>query len=476
MGGSLRTRLLLAVLVPAVALFALAGLLGYRLSRGVLEEELGRSLGRMAGMAAATVNPSTLGNLQPGDDRVPTRTYGNVLRRLEELRASGGLRRVTVVDEARRVKVDAGGGLPVGAELPELLRDRLEVDRAFGGEQVASLVLFEGSDGKTYKSGYAPVKDEETGKTVAVVVVEAEADFFRPLGALGRAFAVLLGVGLLLLSAAAVVTAAGLSAPLRRLMEAALRMGRGDLSTPVRPERTREIGTLALELESMRQQLESRDRQLKMMLAGVAHEVRNPLGGMELFAGLLGEELASGAPSLEEARGHLERVRGELRYLARIVEDFLAFAREQPLSPVELEGPALLEAVRAHLAGEAQERGMSVVLEAEPGRVSVDEGLVTAALVNLLKNALQASAPGGGVTLRGRRDGASYALEVEDAGAGIPEAEAARVFEPFFTTREKGTGLGLPLARKIAEAHRGSLTLQSRPGRTVLSFRLPLAG
>ncbi|MEN9799302.1 MAG: hypothetical protein RL653_2998, partial [Pseudomonadota bacterium] len=347
---------------------------------------------------------------------------------------------------------------------------------AFAGEQAASLVLFEGTDGKTYKSGYAPVKDEQTGQVVAVAVVEAEADFFRPLGALGRAFAVLLGVGLLLLSAAAVVTAAGLAAPLGRLMDAALRMGRGDLSTPVRPERTREIGTLALELESMRRQLEGRDRQLKMMIAGVAHEVRNPLGGMELFAGLLDEELASASPSVAEARGHVERVRSELRYLTRIVEDFLAFAREQPLSLTEVEGRGLLESVRSHLEGEAQARGVEVVLEAVPGRVSADEGLVTAALVNLLKNALQASPKGGRVVLRGRVEEGGYALEVEDCGKGIPAEEADKVFEPFFTTREKGTGLGLPLARKIAEAHRGSLTLESRPGRTVLSFRLPLVG
>jgi len=475
MGGSLRTRLLLAVLVPAVALFAAFGFVGYRLSRQVLEDELGRSLGRVAGMAAATVNPSTLASIQPGDDRVPTRSYGNLLRKLEELRTTAGLRRVAVVDEGRRVKVDAGGGLPVGAELPELLRDRLEVDRAFAGEATASLVLFEGTDGKTYKSGYAPVRDEEAGRTVAVVVVEAEADFFRPLRALGRGFAGLLGVGLLLLGAAAVGTAAGLSAPLRRLMEAALRMGRGDLATPVRAERTREIGTLAQELEAMRVQLEGRDRQLKMMLAGVAHEVRNPLGGMELFAGLLDEELCGAAPSLDEAKGHLVRVRSELRYLTRIVEDFLAFAREQPLALAEVDGTGLLGAAAAHLAGEAQERGVEVEVDAAPGRVRVDEGLVTAALVNLLKNALQASPPGGRVVLRGRREGGLYALEVEDGGPGIPEAEATRVFEPFFTTREKGTGLGLPLARKIAEAHRGGLEMKSRPGQTVLTFRLPVA-
>ncbi|MBM4380498.1 MAG: HAMP domain-containing histidine kinase [Deltaproteobacteria bacterium] len=197
---------------------------------------------------------------------------------------------------------------------------------------------------------------------------------------------------------------------------------------------------------------------------------------MELFAGLLEEELSGAAPSVEEAKGHVARVRGELRYLTRIVEDFLAFAREQPLSLSAVDGPGLLQAAALHLAGEARERGVEVVVEAEAGRVRVDEGLVTAALVNLLKNALQASPRGGRVVFRGRAEGGLYALEVEDGGPGIPEAEAGRVFEPFFTTREKGTGLGLPLARKIAEAHRGRLELQSRPGRTVLSFRVPEAG
>src|SRR5690606_19100854 len=123
------------------------------------------------------------------------------------------------------------------------------------------------------------------------------------------AFVGLLLVTLLLLAVAAALTARGLALPLERMVSSALRIGGGDLTTPVTVEGPRELGVLARELDAMRLKLESRDRQLKMMLGGVAHEVKNPLGGMELFAGLLDEELRSEQPDVSEAQSHLGRVR-----------------------------------------------------------------------------------------------------------------------------------------------------------------------
>ena len=93
--------------------------------------------------------------------------------------------------------------------------------------------------------------------------------------------------------------------------EGPARIGRGDLRTPVGAERSEEIGTLARELEQMRQALDARDRQLNLMIAGVAHEVRNPIGGIELFTGLLWEELRGEAP---EARACLEKIRREIEF------------------------------------------------------------------------------------------------------------------------------------------------------------------
>jgi signal transduction histidine kinase len=177
---------------------------------------------------------------------------------------------------------------------------------------------------------------------------------------------------------------------------------------------------------------------------------------------------------VKDAQSHLQRIQGELDYLKRIVEDFLTFAREQKLSVAPVSAMQLLSQARDHMQGDADRKNVKLVLVADEGAFEGDENLLTAALVNLVKNAIQASPSGGTVTLRGGTENGQYVVEVLDQGPGIPAEAQAKIFEPFFTTREKGTGLGLPLARKIVQAHRGTLTLQSAPGDTRFAIRLPL--
>jgi signal transduction histidine kinase len=333
-------------------------------------------------------------------------------------------------------------------------------------------VLFEGNDGQQYKTGYAPLLQD--GQVVGAVAVEGSAAFFGPLTTLRNAFLSLAALMLALLTVAAVLSAAAMKRPLDRLVEAALRIGRGDLTTPVPPEGAWEVGILARELEAMRLSLESRDRQLKLMLGGVAHEVKNPLGGMTLFSELLDEELRAPAPDVAEARSHLGKVRRELDYLERIVDDFLAFAREQRVNAVPFPARALLDGAAGHLSGEAAARGVTLEVTCDDGAsLTGDQSLLTSALVNLVKNAVQVSAAGQVVTLSGRAEGERFVIEVRDAGPGIDEGVRARIFEPFYTTRAQGTGLGLPLAKKLVEAHGGEVTVTSRPGETVFRVELP---
>ena len=467
--GSLSARLLLAFLLPTLLFLSLAGASVYALARASLEDELGASLSALAAATATQVSGERMLTIEPGDDVSGTRTWRALVRLLDGVRTASGVRRVYAVDARGRVRADAGGGLPVGTELPDLARDRLELTRVLAGKRAASQVLFTGSDGLLYKTGYAPVVQD--GQVVGAIGVEGSAAFFGPLRRLWRTFVMASAVALAVLAIIAVFTARGLAGPLRRLMDSALRIGRGDLTTPVPPEPTREIGVLARELEVMRGALESRDRQLKLMLAGVAHEVRNPLGGIALFSGLLQEDLRAGAHA--DANSHVDRIQREVAYLQRIVEDFLAFAREQPLARAPMEAPDLVSNACELLSVEAQGKGVSLDVSAAPAHLEADGSLLTAALVNLVKNAVQAAPAGSPVRIRGELRDGRYAIDVQDSGPGVPEAERERIFEPFFTTREQGTGLGLPLARKIARAHGGELSLRSTPGETVFTLSLP---
>ncbi len=133
-----------------------------------------------------------------------------------------------------------------------------------------------------------------------------------------------MGAGLAAVSVlAAVLATFSITRNVRRLAAAAERIGAGDLHEPVSIKTRDELGLLGETMERMRIQLAERDAKKQQMLAGIAHEVRNPLAGMTLFAGILRDEVSEG----DERRGHVEKIQRELDYLERVVSDFLEYAR-----------------------------------------------------------------------------------------------------------------------------------------------------
>jgi hypothetical protein len=178
---SLRARLLAAFLLPTLALLTGAGFLGYRASRSVLEEELGASLSGVAAAVSTQLSAERLLTLTAQDaEGEGSRTFRTLSRQLNEARTATHARRIVAFAADGHVLLDSGGSLPIGAQLPELARDRLELSRVLEGkERSHSQVLFEGNDGELYKTGYAPLLSE--GKAVGAVAVEGSAEFFGPL-------------------------------------------------------------------------------------------------------------------------------------------------------------------------------------------------------------------------------------------------------------------------------------------------------
>ncbi|HEY3445319.1 MAG TPA: HAMP domain-containing sensor histidine kinase [Myxococcales bacterium] len=456
MRASLLTKLIAAYLAPTLALLVLAPFVGYRVARRGLEDEVGARLVSAASAAATTLNADNLAALSPDDEN--TRVYKSALGKLDSLRTATRVERLYAFDPRRRMLVGTGDALPIGSPIPSLERDRLEIERALAGQGTPSSVTFKGLDGRTYKSGYAPVLDKD-GKVVAAVGADAPAEFFDAISAVGASMAaVALLCGLVGLALFFLIGRQWLLKPIFSLRDSAERIGQGDLASPVPPVGKDEIETLSKGMEQMRARLFDREREMQVMLAGIAHEVRNPLGGIELFAGLLAEELEADAGKLS----HIKRVQKELGYLKRVVEDFLGYARDPKLAvePVELQPflGDLLELVRP----DADAKRVTLALQAEPITLQADGGTLRRALLNLLRNAVQASPEGGQVRMGAARSaGGRVLLSVEDQGPGVPEAQRGSLFKPFHTTKEKGLGLGLAFVRRIAEAHGGDARLDA---------------
>jgi PAS domain S-box-containing protein len=206
------------------------------------------------------------------------------------------------------------------------------------------------------------------------------------------------------------------------------------------------------------------------MAAVVAHEVRNPLAGLR---GVL-QILRDRRPEADEERRVLTTMVDRIDGLDRIVSDLLHYAHPRVIRRVPLTVATLLERSVA-LAGETfGSRGIVFTIEAAPCTLVGDPVQLEHAVTNLLANAAQASSDGARIVVSSRADSDACEIWIDDDGHGIPDDLRARVFEPFFTTRSRGTGLGLPTASRIVTAHGGTLFLEGREsGGTRASLRLP---
>jgi PAS domain S-box-containing protein len=252
-------------------------------------------------------------------------------------------------------------------------------------------------------------------------------------------------------------------------------------------------------VEQMNEQEKLKDRlaALGQMAAGLAHEIRNPLAAIELTTSLIKRKLSDQPAYI----GQLEKIHSEVKKLNKIVSDCLEFVRPVRVSAEKLELPGLLDESLASALSSVTKEGVLVRREYHPTPpVSLDQGQMKQVFVNILMNALQAVSADGTIGIscgpstlftkschypNGKTAETNLTLQVNlapyawvkisDNGSGIPEEFLGKIFYPFFTTKERGSGIGLAIAQKIIDSHRGSIDVESEAGKgTTFTIKLPL--
>ncbi|HLG31050.1 MAG TPA: ATP-binding protein [Candidatus Brocadiales bacterium] len=223
-----------------------------------------------------------------------------------------------------------------------------------------------------------------------------------------------------------------------------------------------------------------------MLVRGLAHEIRNPLSTMSVNLQLLKEEIRDDAT--EKGRRILKKIevlQKESSRLEEILNDFLRFTKEQELELEEHDINTVMDEVLDFITPEAQLQSIKIHKLYDPAlpKCRVDDKLIKQAILNIFINAQEAMPEGGNLTIKtfpnktcppsvGRK---AVQIDIADTGVGIPSDKINKIFQPYFSTKKTGTGLGLPTAKRIIERHKGTLTVHSKEGKgTKFSILLPV--
>jgi signal transduction histidine kinase len=283
--------------------------------------------------------------------------------------------------------------------------------------------------------------------------------------------------------------------PIEKLTLAARHIEEGDLQQRVSIQREDEIGTLATAFDQMAERLMHREAELKqsqsilrradrlsslgMLTAGLAHEIRNPLVAIRTFTQLLPERYQDA-----EFRELFQTLAlKEVDRICGLVNDLLSFARPSAPNVSTQDVNDLVEDIARILETEAKEKDVRVDihLAAELPKIFIDKEQIKQVCMNLILNAIQSIEHGGAVSvstgLLGQNGSNRFVqIEVRDTGVGIPEKDIENIFNPFFTTKKDGSGLGLSISHQIVKEHGGYIVVESQVGRGTSFFvRLPVS-
>lgn len=463
----IRTQLVFFMLLQIAALFALTGFYLHWQMRRQIEKEMAGRLIALAQSAARIVENAigieAVKSLLPGDEH--SRTSKALQNWMNPLLQAGDFSRLVIFDRERRILFDSQRAQPIGREYVRLRFDEQEISATWLGRAAAAQLFFDAA-GEPFKAAYAPLRENER-TVVAIVGIEARAAGLQAVRETQRVLLSLAAAALLVATASAILFARQITMPLERLRQAAAAIGRNEGVINLNFKATEEISFLARTMENMRDAIAQREQNLRLMLAGVAHEIRNPLGGIELYAGLLEKDAP---PHLQP---HAGKIRAEVRRLENIVRDFLDYARPHAAAPGEVFLLPLLEELRQQ--SEALHREVKWSVHVPPQlALHVDREQMRRMLLNLIRNAIEAMNGAGEIQIRAQSAGADAEILICDSGPGVPPALAKKIFEPFFTTRAQGSGLGLALVRQLAQQNRGKIDLLNAVNGQGANFRLTL--
>ena len=335
-----------------------------------------------------------------------------------------------------------------GEKYPSLLLNRNEIQQFKTGEAITSLP-FKGKDNNYYMWCFFRLNNNYW------LGIRENAKHLEKIEEISKIFWFIGLAGIMVTILAGWFLSYSITSPINKLVSFSKKIGEGNYSE-VLPENIKgELEILVNALDKMRTNIKQNQREKEQMLAQIAHEIRNPLGGIELMTGLIKEDMLKHGLDVKYSKKILD----EVSVLKRQITTYLNYSRPVQTFPEIVDIKAIIQEVLSLV--EYKKRNIDINLDINETEIKIDPNHLKQILTNLLVNSISVLDNNGKISISTYKVDNKFCLQITDNGPGITSENIENIFQPFFTTKEDGTGLGLSISKKLCEQNGFEISVEN---------------
>jgi len=341
-----------------------------------------------------------------------------------------------------------------GEAEPILLLNKKEIFDLSINSGIASLP-FKGDDDNWYLWGFFRLNNNHW------LAVRESAVRFEKLDQLSTLFWLIGFTGVAITIFAALLLANAIIKPLNKLIRFSSEIGKGNFEERIPSSMRGEIKQLSDAMDKMKNDLSQNQKERENLLAQIAHEIRNPLGGIELLANLVKENKTVDAKDKE----YLDSILKEVQGLKRLITSYLNYGRPVPVNPEWINPEKVFIEIESIFKNQMKQRNIDYSFSNKLEKIYFDPAHLRNILLNLIANSLDSVPDNGKVSIASESINGHWMISVKDNGTGIAKENLGKIFNPFFTTKKDGTGLGLAISKKLCKENKAELVAANVNGR-----------
>ncbi len=454
-----KTKIIITLSLVSAALLLVMSRIGYYFVKDLYLEQLREKITMAARMLSNQIDVGYFSLLELGiPSSVANEYFNNIIKRnlSDDLHAQ-----VSIFNRGYQSLIDTDPLQAKDYNNPELLLFINEIT-SLANDNSTTTTPFKGDDGNWYLYGFYRFDEDH------FLGIKAHAKRFERIENFNTLFWIICLGGTLLIGIISWMLASSLTQSLYRLVDFSKKIGDNDFDVPPPENIKGEIKILTHALDTMRHNLAENHKERENILAQIAHEIRNPLGGIELLAELTKEDLQKNKLNTE----YQDRILNEIYRLKSLITAYLNYSKPLPANPTDFDIKPILHEIEEIFRNKFEEKKIEFVVDVKNNIIRFDRDQLRQILLNLVSNSIDAIDHSGTIKVSMNRENDWLEISVSDNGKGLPEDIITKIFEPFFTTRDNGAGLGLAICRKFCTENHAEIFASNNPnGGSTFTFK-----